>query len=205
MVSESEIPATCGIGNLVFEKKFQNAIDEGLELLATNPDDPMVHINLMDAYFKGRDLSPDYLEKSTYHARMAILCGHHTGYAEQRLAKNLDKCKKYHQSLQLYSLILDTDGFHFTKHGCGNKDEFKKRRDTVLPKLSKATDSDSDVLFSLEEINQIIQGIRDNDLREKLEHERFQRIMAEMEEALLKGDYKKCDRLRDELHTPIKL
>jgi hypothetical protein len=55
------------------------------------------------------------------------------------------------------------------------------RRAAVLPKLSKATDRDSDVLFSPDEITRIIRGIEEDDLREKLEPERFNRIMAEIE------------------------
>lgn len=79
------------------------------------------------------------------------------------------------------------------------------RRAAVLPKLSKATDRDSDVLFSPDEITRIIRGIEEDDLREKLEQERFNRIMAEIDEAILKGDYKKCDRLSKELHTPVEI
>ena len=204
IICESEIPASCGIGNLVYEKRYREAIDEGLRLLESSPHDAGVHINLMEAYFKGRELSPDYFDKSTYHAKMAILCGHHTGYAEERLAKNLDKCKSYHQSLQLYKLILDTEGFHFSSHGCGDKAEFEKRRQSVLAKIAKASDTESDILFSDDEIAGIIKGIKDNDIREKKEQERFDRIMKQMEEALQKDDFRSYDRLSEELHRPLR-
>lgn len=114
---QSEIPAYCSIGNLIYEKKYAEAIQMGLDLLKQTPNDPGVHINLMEAYFKSRESNPDYFDKSTHHAKLAMLCGHHTGLAEDRLAKNLDKCKLYHQSLQLYNLILDNPGFHFSSHG----------------------------------------------------------------------------------------
>ena len=38
------------LGNMIFEKKYQEAINLGLELLKKTPEDSGVHINLMDAY-----------------------------------------------------------------------------------------------------------------------------------------------------------
>lgn len=114
---QSEIPAYCLMGDLIYEKKYEEAISMELELLKETPNDPGVHINLMDAYFKSRDTTPEYFDKSTFHAKRAILCGHNTGYAEDRLAKNLDKKKLFHQSLQLLNLILDNPEFHFRLMG----------------------------------------------------------------------------------------
>ena len=120
IIIQSKVPQSVMLGNMIFEKKYQEAINLGLELLKKTPEDSGVHINLMDAYFKLREQHPDYINKSNYHAKQAIIYGHNTGYAEERLAKNLDKEKKYHLSLQLYNLILNTEGFHFSTHGCGN-------------------------------------------------------------------------------------
>lgn len=181
IVAQSDIPASCGMGNLNFEKKYSESIEMGLKLLKETPKDCGVWINLMDAYFKGRALSPDYLEKSTYCAKQAILYGHNTGYAEERLAKNLDKAKKYHQSLQLYNLILDNPEFHFSKGGIGNFIDFAKRRASVLKKMDKATDTEDDVLFTPEEIAQVIQSIKDNDAREEAERKAYQERMAKMD------------------------
>lgn len=169
ILSQSEIPASCSIGNLIFEKKYAEAIQMGLDLLKLTPNDPGVHINLMEAYFKSRESNSDYFDKSTHHAKLAMLCGHHTGLAEDRLAKNLDKCKLYHQSLQLYNLILDNPGFHFSSHGMGNGIDFNKRRESILKKMDKAADTEADILFTKEEISQIIQSVRDNDAAEEAE------------------------------------
>lgn len=185
---ESEIPAFCEMGNLIFEKKYEEAIELGHDLLKETPNDPGVHINLMVAYFKCRDTNPDYFDKSTEHAKLAMLCGHHTGMAEDRLAKNLDKCKLFHQSLQLYNLILDNPDFHFSIHGMGHGIDFNKRREAVLKKMDKAVDSDSDVLFSPDEIAQIIQSIRDNDATEiaqrRAYEERIEALRKQADKAL---------------------
>lgn len=159
ILAESEIPAFCKIGNLIFEKKYHEAIKYGLNLLERNPTDCGIHVNLMEAYFKARNDNLQYLDKSTYHARLAILYGHHTGYAEDRLAKNLDKAKCYHQSLQLYDLIL-RDDFHFTLHGCGDKEKFAQRHDKVLQVIDKAQDSEKDILFTPDEISAIIKDVQ---------------------------------------------
>lgn len=205
VIAQSEIPESCSIGNLVYEKKYAEAIELGQKLLEKDPDDCGLHVNLMDAYFKARDLDPEYFDKSTYHAKMAVLCGHHTGYAEERLAKNLDRNKYFHQSLQLYSLILDTKGFHFSEHGCGDKEEFAKRRESVLAKMDKAQDKETDILFTKEDVARIIKDIKEEDLREKLQKERDKRLNREMDQALKAGDYDKFDRLMKELHTPVEL
>lgn len=134
VVARSEVPVSCSLGNLIFERRYQEAIDSGLKLLEKDPEDCMIHINLMDAYFKGRALSPDYFDKSTYYAKQAILYGHNTGYAEDRLAKNLEKLKLYHQSLQLYDLILENKEFHFSQAGIGNKIDFARRRELAKKK-----------------------------------------------------------------------
>ena len=204
VVAESKIPEYCSIGNLVFEKKYKEAVELGLKLLEATPNDPGVLINLMDAYFKGKEATaPDYLAKSTYYAKQAIIYGHNTGYAEERLAKNLDKAKLFHHSLQLYNLILETEGFHFSSQGRGNFIDWNHRRDAVLKKMDKALDAEDDVLFTPEEIVLIIQSIKDNDDRERRQKERYDRIMAEIEIATKNGDYEKCDKLFKELHKPL--
>lgn len=208
IVAESEIPVSCSMGNLIFEKKYQEAIDLGLKLLEQTPNDCGVHVNLMDAYFKGRELSPDYLDKSTYHAKKSILLGHHTGYAEERLAKNLDKAKLYHQSLQLYNLILDKEGFHFSLNGCGNCIDFEKRRESILKKMDKALDTEADILFTPEEIEKIIQDIKDEDQRIRHERLSFQRrhakdkrLLKKLEDAFKRRDYDEFDRIYKELNS----
>lgn len=186
VLAQSEIPAFCTMGNLTYEKKYREAIEYGLELLKQTPHDCDVHVNLMDAYFRARKEDPTYLDKSTHHARLAILYGHHTGYCEDRLAKNLDKSKMYHQSLQLYDLILRED-FHFSKHGGGRKEVFAARKDKIIAKLNQAKDSSNDVLFTKEEIAYIIRGIKDEDRRLEQERENWENWMNDLTDAMLYG------------------
>lgn len=184
VVAKSGASVSCSLGNLIFEKKYQEAIESGLRLLEKDPEDCMIHINLMDAYFKGRALSPDYFDKSTYHAKQAILYGHNTGYAEDRLAKNLEKLKLYHQSLQLYDLILENKEFHFSQAGISNSIDFARRRELAKKKMDKALDTPSDILFTPQEVIQIIQSIKDKDAREKAEKITFEKKMRELEERI---------------------
>lgn len=188
IVYASEIPAYIKVGNLTYEKKYREAIEYGLELLKQTPHDCGVHESLMDAYFKARKEDPTYLDKSTYHARLAILYGHHTGYCEERLAKNLDRTKMYHQSIQLYDLIL-RDDFHFSKHGCGRKEVFAARKDKIIAKLHQAKDPENDILFTQEEIVFIIQGIQDEDMRLQKEEKEWQKWMNELHNAAMHGNY----------------
>ena len=181
IVTQSEIPASTKIGNLTFDKQYESAIQEGLRQLKKNPNDAGVHINLMVAYFKARETNPDYFDRSSYHAKMAILNGHHTGYAEDRLAKNLDKQKKYHQTIQLCDLVL-RDDFHFTEHGCGNAIDFSTRKGIAQQRINKASDNENDLLFTPEEIEQIISDIKKIDVRN----------------AELKAEYAMLERQRDQ-------
>lgn len=166
IIIQSKVPQSVMLGNMIFEKKYQEAINLGLELLKKTPEDSGVHINLMDAYFKLREQHPDYINKSNYHAKQAIIYGHNTGYAEERLAKNLDKEKKYHLSLQLYNLILNTEGFHFSTHGYGNIIDWEKRRKNIIKNMDKATDKENDILFTEDEISKIIKTIYNDDIKE---------------------------------------
>lgn len=181
---ENTTPIAITMGNTIFAGEYETAIRMGLEALKDNPHDPMIHINLMDAYFKGKDLSPEYRELSTKHARLAILYGHHTGYAEKRLAINLEKDGFFNQALQLYSLILDTPGFHFSKFGIGNHEDFEARRERTLKRLDKAKDTPSDKLFSESEIESIIDGIREADIKERIEKDQFKKRMDAWEKNL---------------------
>ena len=204
MLAQTSVPEYCKIGNLVSEKKYAEAVQLGLKLLKETPNDCGVHINLMNAYFKGKEeVAMDYLEKSSYHAKQAILLGHNTGFAEERLAKNLDKAKMFHQSLQLYNLILETEGFHFSSHGCGTTIDWNHRRESILKKMDKAVDSETEILFTPDEISQIILSIKENDKKEIREKERYDRLMAEIEKAIECGDYEKSDALFKELQKPI--
>lgn len=194
IVAQSEIPASTIIGNLTFDKQYEAAIQEGLKQLKKNPYDAGVHINLMVAYYKARDINSEYFDKSSYHAKMAILNGHHTGYAEERLAKNLDKQKKYHQTIQLCDLVL-RDDFHFSAHGCGNKIDFSVRREKALQKINKASDDETSVVFTSNEIEKIINDIRETDKRNTELQTEYALLEKKINQAMSLANYKEADRI----------
>lgn len=183
IIYSSEIPEYCSIGNLIFEKRFHEAIELGKKLLEKTPYSPGVHVNLMDAYFKVRNENPFFLEKCIEHAKLAMLYGHNTGYVQERLAINLEKMGKINQSLQVCNIVL-MDQFHFSTHGCGHKDDFSKRKDKLLNKLSKSIDSDAHVLFTNEEILFLIEQIRLEDERIKKEKIEYEKRMKRLEKSL---------------------
>lgn len=164
----SGIPAYTRIGNLVFEKRYEEAIALGNELLKKTPKSAGVHISLMDAYFKARNSDESYYDKSTKHARLAMLYGHNTGYAQKRLVINLTKDKKIHQAIQICDIVLSNE-FHFSKHGCATKDEFAQKKSKLIQQLEKSHDNKDSIVFSQSEIQEIQFHIKEND-KQELEH-----------------------------------
>jgi len=163
IIAESKIPAFCMIGNLIFEKKYHEAIELGNKLLVQTPYSAGVHVNLMDAYFKVRDENPSFYDKCIEHARLAMLYGHNTGYVQERLAISLEKQGKINQALQICNIVL-LDKFQLSRHGCGNKDEFLKRKMKLLNKINKAVDKKVDVLFTNDEISKILEGSHEEEV-----------------------------------------
>jgi len=187
IINETQVPEYCSIGNLIFEKKFHEAIELGNKLLEKTPHSAGVHVNLMDAYFKVRNENQIFLDKSVDHAKLAMLYGHNTGYAQERLAINLEKLGKVNQAIQVCNIVL-SEQFHFSTYGGGNKEEFSKRKEKLIIKLSKATDSENSVLFTDDEISFLIEQIRLEDkriMKEKIEHEkRMKQLEKEIAEDL---------------------
>jgi len=154
----SPIPRYLDLGTLNFEGKFAKAIKLGEELLSLNPPDDYcsgIYINLMVSYFKLRDKKKEYLEQSSFCAKRAILLGHNTGYAHERLVINLEKSGFINQAIQLCNIILLRD-FRFSRNGCGNSMDFHKRKDKLLKKVHKSVDSSTDILFTESEIRVIL-------------------------------------------------
>lgn len=187
IINETKVPEYCSIGNLIFQKKFHEAIELGNKLLEKSPYSAGVHVNLMDAYFKVRNENPIFLGKSVEHAKLAMLYGHNTGYVQERLAINLEKLGKVNQAIQVCNIVL-SEQFHFSTHGCGNIEEFSKRKEKLIKKLSKALDGENSVLFTDDEISFLIEQIRLEDeriMKEKIEHEkRMKQLEKEIAEDL---------------------
>ena len=186
IIVESQIPAFCIIGNLILEKKYHEAIDLGNKLLEKTPCSAGVHVNLMDAYFKSRNEDRIFYDKSTEHARLAMLYGHNTGYVQKRLTINLEKIGKIYQAIQICNIVL-LDKFHFSKHGCGTKEEFTKRKATLIKKTDQAIDKENDLIFTNEEISYLLEQIQldeDREIQEQAEHEKR---MKQFEKEIGKG------------------
>ena len=186
IIVESQIPAFCIIGNLILEKKYHEAIDLGNKLLEKTPCSAGVHVNLMDAYFKARNEDRIFYDKSTEHARLAMLYGHNTGYVQKRLTINLEKIGKIYQAIQICNIVL-LDKFHFSKHGCGTKEEFTKRKATLIKKTDQAIDKENDLIFTNLEISYLLEQIQldeDREIQEQAEHEKR---MKQFEKEIGKG------------------
>lgn len=158
IVSQSEMPDYCNVGNLVFEKKYNEAIELGEKLLFSNPNSAGAHINLMDAYFKARKENETYLDLSTYHAKQAIIYGHNTGYAHNRLVINLEKNKLIFQAIQLCDIVL-SERYHFSPHGCGKKEDFLFKKEKLKYKINTAKDNELSKLFTDKEINLLYENL----------------------------------------------
>ena len=183
IIYESEIPEYCSIGNLIFEKKFHEAIELGNKLVKKTPHSAGVHVNLMDVYFKVRDENPIFYDKSVEHARLAMLYGHNTGYVQERLVINLEKLGKINQAIQVCNIVL-LDQFHFSTHGGGSKEEFAKRKDKLINKLSKTSDNNESIIFTEKEILFLIEQIRIEDERIKKEKIEYEKRMKQFEKDL---------------------
>lgn len=183
------------LGNLMYAKEYEKVIVEGQKMLRENPQDAGVHVSLMDAFYKLREVNPSYFNLSTEHARLAILYGHDTGYAHERLMKNLMASKKYNRAMQLCSLIMRPD-FSFDRHGCGDTAYFGKQSLKAMKMLDKATDTDADVLFTEKQISSIIRQTQKRIEREA----EVQRIWERVERAWEAGRDAEYDRLLKQYH-----
>ena len=156
-------PKFIDIGNLNYEKRFDEAIYLGNQLLTQCPAEnisykKMLHINLMVSYFKARIQDPSYLELSNYHAKMAIVYGHNTGYAQERLAINLEKSGRLYGVVELCDIML-SDKFDFSTHAMGTKEQFRNRKNKILLKISKSKIIYDEIpVFTNEEIDSIFKN-----------------------------------------------
>ncbi len=183
IIAESQIPTYCSIGNLVYDKKYHEAIELGEKLLSETPDSAGVHVNLMDAYFKVRDENPIFYDKHIKHARLAMLYGHNTGYVQKKLAIGLEKQKKIYQAIQICNIVLDGK-FHFSSHGCGDKDEFERRKAKLLGKVKNSLDSSESTVFTSDEISFIIEQIRQEEEQEKQEKIEYDKKMEQLRKSI---------------------
>lgn len=183
VIEESQIPNYCSIGNLIFEKKYNEAIELGNRLLKETPYSAGVHVNLMDAYFKIRDENTDFYDKYIEHARLSMLYGHNTGYVQKKLVIGLEKQGRINNAIQVCNIVL-MDKFHFSSHGGGKKEEFINRKEKLIKKLNKSLDNNESMLFTEMEISSLIELIRMEDKRINQEKIDFNKRMVEYDKKI---------------------
>ena len=163
VVYSSQMPMYIKMANLIYGKKYEDAIKIGKDLVEVCPPEDheylsMIHINLMLAYFKSKDTNPDHLELSTYHAKQSMLYGHNTGYVQERLVINLEKSNKIYQAIQVCDIIL-SDGFSFGNNTRNSKNDFLKRREKLFKKVQDSADSPGSRIFDNNEVLEIFNNI----------------------------------------------
>lgn len=140
LIYESPIPESCSIGNLIADKKYEDAITLGLQLLDKGCDDKaMVYINLMVAYTKLKDNA-----NALKYAKLAIISGHLTGLAFERAVILLEKTGKLGAAIEICKMVLDLN-FYFSYYG-GNEERkagFQRRLERLEKRNSKAKDNSS--------------------------------------------------------------
>src|SRR5690554_3048984 len=152
IIFETKMPDYIAPANKIFNKEYDSAIlDLKNQLKKTNSNDyqtlSMIHINLMQAYFKNRNNNDGYFNLSTEHAKLALICGHNTGLAPFRLIVNLEKTGNLNKAIEVCQIITN-DKYEFSKTGYKQKPEFIERLNSLNQKLLKKGDSDIERLFN---------------------------------------------------------
>ena len=167
IIYKSEMPEYIDAANKIYNKEYDSAIVDLKEQLdktsITNSQAlSMIHINLMQAYFKNRATHLEYFELSTIHAKEALKNGHNTGLAPFRLIVNLEKQNRLKQAIEVCNIVTD-ENYKFSIHGYKQKDEFIDRLKKLELKLKKIGDTNNEILFSEEERKMIF----DNSIKNK--------------------------------------
>lgn len=162
VIHKSKIPDYIDAANKIYNKDYDSAIsDLKYQLEKASPADwntlSMIHINLMQAYFKNRQSNPNYFELSTHHAKESLKCGHNTGLAAFRLISNLEKQKKYKQAIEVCEVVTNND-YQFSTHAFKSKNEFIQKMENLKQKLIKVGDINTDRLFSEQERRMILEN-----------------------------------------------
>lgn len=166
----SSIPAFCSGANDILNKNYEKAILDLKGQLQENiysKYNSMVHINLMNAYFKIKDL-----DNCNYHAKMALLCGHNTGLAGERLVINLTKDKRYCSAINVCD-VMASESFVYGYRVMGSQDKFKERRKKIVDKIDKDLDLVENKYFTQQEIETIYSNTRRNFLLDEFDRMDF--------------------------------
>lgn len=156
IIKETEIPDYVEAANKTYNKEFDSAIkDLSKQLENTSSNDysklAMIHINLMQAYFKNRTRHDNYFTLSSEHAKKALICGHNTGLAPFRLIINLEKEGNLFQAMEVCKLVID-NRYYFSPSGYKQKPEFIERLKRLQKKAEKIEPLNDNPLFTKNEI-----------------------------------------------------
>jgi len=97
----------------------------------------LTHVNLAIAYFNQRS-RPGMLDRCNDHCSKAIVAGHATGWAHERLAINYEKAGELQKAIAVCELALSTEGVPSPRSYL-KKDDFQKRLEKLRKKQSKIT------------------------------------------------------------------
>jgi tetratricopeptide (TPR) repeat protein len=167
VIYKSEIPDFIDSANKIYNKEYDSAIaDLSDQLKKVPPVDfknlSMIHINLMQSYYKSRDTNPNNFDLSTHHAKEALKYGHNTGLASFRLITNLEKQKKLKQAIEVCEIVTDKNYF-FSIHGYKQKPEFVEKLKKLKLKLEKIGDNCDVKLFTEGERAMVFKNSRKNE------------------------------------------
>ncbi|MDP8313725.1 MAG: hypothetical protein RAP70_01455 [Candidatus Celaenobacter antarcticus] len=162
IIYKSEMPEYIDAANKIYKKEYDSAIEDlKKQLNKTSKVNykglSMVHINLMQAYFRNRATHPEYFDRSTYHAKEALKYGHNTGLAAFRLIVNLEKRHKVKQAIEVCNIVTDKN-YKFSIYGYKQKDEFVERLKKLEIKLKNSGDNNTEHLFTDKEKKMTIEN-----------------------------------------------
>lgn len=148
--------------NKIFSGEYLSAINDLNNLLLdTDPTDlktlSMIHINLMEAFFKIRDTNPKNTEQFMFHAKEALKYGHNTGLAPYRLIVGFEKQNRISKAIEVCKIVT-TNEYNFSIYGYKQKPEFIERLKKLELKNRKIQDSCLEPFCTDYERNMIIKN-----------------------------------------------
>jgi len=160
VIYESKLPDYIDSANKIYNKQYDSAISDlkaQLKKAKSNELEniSMIHINLMQAYFKNRSRDNEFFDLSIFHAKEALKYGHNTGLAAFRLIVNLEKKMKIKHAIEVCKLVTSKN-YHFSRFGFKQKPEFIERLRKLSLKLEKLDDDSSELFFTDKEKEMII-------------------------------------------------
>ena len=162
IIYKSVMPAYIEPANKIFRGEYLSAINDlNNFLLNTDYSDiktlSMLHINLMQAYFKIRETNPKNVEQFMFHAKEALKYGHNTGLAPYRLIVGFEKQNKINKAIDVCEIVTANE-YKFSIYGYKQKPEFIERLKKLELRNRKIQDSCLEPFCTEYERNMIIKN-----------------------------------------------